>query len=266
MSYHDRPERSSSEVARFLDDPIAWYHEYVLRDWKRETTEAMKFGTEVHAMIEHRSSDAIVRVIPDGVLNADGHRKGKAWKDWEAENPALVYVKEGEPNPFGTIWNHLLANSWTRDIIMHAEKEVEHVWDDEDMGPSRVKMDAVYQTYLVDWKTTSKSSERGFASEVFDRHYDVRLAFYRKGFRDLFKDDNGEFVDPEVYVVFIETSGGYKVTPYRLPDEWLDEAEAKLIITVEEMKRFNLEAYLDCEPKTLQKPRYATFDLENIWT
>lgn len=258
--YHSRPELSSSEVARFIEDPIAWYHEYKLRDWKRETTPAMQFGTEIHAMVENLGTDSIVREIPPEVLNADGHRKGKPWKDWEAENPALIYIKQGEPNPIATIWKHLMANSWCREIILNAEKEVEHVWNDEDTGPSRIKMDSVYQTALVDWKTTSKKCERTFTAEVYDRHYDVRLALYRKGFRDLFG------FNPEVYVVSIQTSGGMKVTPYRIPDDWLEEAESRLIITVDDMRRFDLNRYLDAEPITLTKPRYATFDLESIGT
>lgn len=257
MSYHDRPELSSSQVASFLGDPIEWYHVHVAKDWPRmQPTAEMRLGTDVHAMIEHGGSDAIVKEIPSNVLNADGHCKGKAWTDWKAANPANVYLKPGEPNPLKTIWEHLLANAWCRDVIEHADKEVEHIWNDPDLGPCRVKFDAVIGGTVIDWKTTTKRCARTFAADCYARFYDVRLALYRRGHTDRFG------TMPEVVIVAIETSGGMKVTPYKMPADWLDEADARLILAVDDMRRFNLDRYLDQSPVDLVKPRYATFNLE----
>ena len=58
--------------------------------------------------------------------------------------------------------------------------------------------------------------------------------------------------------------GGMKVTPYRMPEDWLEEAEARLIVAVDDMKRFNLDRYLNQAPMDLEKPRYATFNLEEV--
>lgn len=265
--YHNRPELSSSEVAAFLDDPIQWWHQWKLKDWKKkEPTIAMSFGTKVHDMAEHtlpamiraKGWESFIKVIPADVLNADGHCKGKLWTAWKEANQSDFYLKPDEQNPFVQIWDHLMANSWCRSVIEHGQKEVEHFWEDEDLGPCRIKLDVALNNVLVDWKTTHKRTAREFANDAASRSYDVRLAFYRRGFRDAFG------CDPEVFIVAINTKGGFKVTPYRMPDAWLEDAEAKLILTVDDMKHFNLSRYLDCSPIVLEQPRYAVLNLESI--
>lgn len=267
-SYHDRIELSSSEVAAYLNDPIEWWHQYKAKDWPRkEPTVAMTFGTKVHEMAEHtlpamikaRGWDSFIKFVPETVLNYQGHRKGGTWTAWKEANPAELYLNHGEQNPFVQIWEHLTANSWCRAIIEHGQKEVEHIWHDADLGcDCRIKMDVSVSNVLADWKTTHKTSKYLFEREIFERKYDVRLALYRRGFRDLYQ------VDPEIFIVAINTKGGYKVTPYRMPDTWLDDAEAKLILTVDEMRRFNLSRYLDVAPVELEQPKYAVLNLESV--
>jgi len=258
IGYHERDELSSSEVATYLNDPIEWYHLYVKKDWKKEVTDAMKFGTAIHSMIEHGGSETIVKEIPESVLNADGHCKGKPWLDWKRDNPAEMYLKPGEPNPLKIIWEHLQANSFCKYLMQVGKKEVEHFWDDPDMGACRMKMDVSTPVLFADWKTTTKTCPRTFAADAFSRFYDVRLAFYRMGFRDL------HGCNPEVYIVSICTTGGMKVTPFLMPDAWLEEAEARLILAVDDMARFDIRKYLDSDPVALTKPAYATLDLESV--
>jgi hypothetical protein len=267
-SYHDRPELSSSEVAAYLDDPIQWWHQYKMKDWPRkEPTMAMAFGTKIHEMAEHtlpamikaRGWDSFIKKIPATVLNADGHCKGKTWTQWKEANPAELYLKPDEQNPFVQIWEHLMANSWCRAIIEHGQKEVEHFWHDEDLGCNcRIKLDVALNNVLTDWKSSRCKTKWKFENDVFERKYDVRLALYRRGFRDAYG------VNPEIYIVAINTSGGYKVTPYRMPETWLDDAEAKLILTVDEMRRFNLSRYLDVAPVELEQPKRAVLNLESV--
>lgn len=268
MNYHDRPETSSSQVAAYLNDPIQWYHVHVAKDWsKQEATVAMSFGTKVHEMAEHtlptmikaKGWDSFIKVIPRNVLNADGHCKGKAWTEWKDGNPSDLYLKPDEQNPFVQIWEHLMANTWCRSVIEWGQKEVEHFWFDEDLNcDCRIKMDVSINDVIVDWKTTHKTTARQFAADAYDKHYDVRLALYRRGFRNLYG------FDPEVYIVTIQTKGGFKVTPYRMPDTWLDDAEARLILVLDEMRHFSIERYLDCGPVVLEQPRYAVLNLEGV--
>lgn len=265
-SYHDRPELCSSEVAMFLQDPIKWFHVYKLGDWEVERTKPMRLGTTVHDMLEYslpimmqrKGWESIVKEIPRDVLNADGHCKGNAWKLWQLDNPAEIYYKPGEENPLRLVWDHIMANTFCRELVECGDKEQEHYWTDEDLGDCRIKTDVIHVRKLADWKTTCKREARAFAADAFTRSYDVRLALYRRGFRNMFG------FDPEVYVVAICTSGSMAVTPYRMPDSWLEDAEAKLLLTVDEMRHFSLGRYLDCAPVELVQPRYAVLDLETV--
>jgi hypothetical protein len=257
VNYHDRPELSSSEIATFIADPIRWYHEYCLKDWNREVTDAMELGTAVHTMLEIGGYESLALDIPRHVLNADGHCKGKAWTEWKDANPAKVYIKPGEVNVLKQIWEHVKANSWISKHLREGAKESEYFWFDDDLASEcRMKADLINLPVLIDWKTTSKPDARTFAADAFARSYDVRLAFYRRGFRRRFG------FDPEVYVVAIRSTGGMQVTPYRMPDSWLDDAEARLFFIVDAMANFSLESYLDSKPVELVQPRYAQFDLE----
>lgn len=266
VDYHDRPELCSSEVAMYLQDPIRWFHVYKLRDWVVEQTKPMKLGTSIHNMLEYslpimmkrKGWDSLVKEIPREVLNSDGHCKGNKWKMWELDNPATIYYKPGEENPLRLAWENVMANRFCRELVEFGDKEQEHIWTDEDLGDCRIKTDVIRGRILADWKTTCKRDARTFAADAFSRSYDVRLALYRRGYRNLYG------CDPEIYVIAICTSASMAVTPYRMPDSWLEDAEARLLFTVDEMRNFSLGEYLDAAPVELVQPRYAVLDLEAV--
>jgi len=52
------------------------------------------------------------------------------------------------------------------------------------------------------------------------------------------------------------------VVPYRLSDSWLDDAEARLILAVDDMRRFNLNDYLNRGPFVLEQPRWSQVNLD----
>jgi hypothetical protein len=119
-------------------------------------------------------------------------------------------------------------------------------------------MDAVAVPILADWKTTSKRNPRTFAADAFDRHYDVRLAMYARGFEDKYG------FRPEIYIVAIQTTGGMAVNVYQMPAEWLEDAEARLLLACDEMDNFDIDKHLDVGPVPLVQPRYAVLDLEKV--
>lgn len=253
MNYHDNPARSSSEIAAFLADPIQWYHIYKTREWKRDPpSKEMELGTQIHRMIELGGSQAIVRQIPPEALNAEGHCKGKQWTEWKAANPAEIYLKPGESNPLEVIWDNLHANQWFLDVTDNADREVKHFWIDDVFGPCRCMWDLVTGgDTLVDWKSTNKRDARSFAVDAYKMNYDIRLAFYRIGFRDKYGKN------PDVFIGAINTSGGCEFTPFAFPSDWLDDAEAKLYDICEQMDNFDIDKHRNKRPQLLERPRWA---------
>jgi hypothetical protein len=230
----------------------------------------MKLGTSVHLVAEiglpRMSADGgwtkIIKVIPAEVLNDQGHRKGKAWTEWKAANPAEVYLKPDEPNPLAEIWANLIGNTFCADVLNDPNSMREHgvEWNDPLLGPCRLKADVLnmQQEYVLDWKTTRTKTARLFASDAASMHYDVRLAFYRRGIHYSLG-----FV-PAVYIVAINTSGGYEVTPYEMPEDWLDDADARLVFAVEGMRTFDLDKYRDKTVQRLAQPKWNILREEDL--
>lgn len=138
-AYHQRTELSSSQVSAFLTDSVKWYHQHVAKDWPRdEPTDAMQFGTNVHLMCAAGGVDALPIVAR---LPGADFRKAE-WKQWKAEQEASGKEVVDSVEPYERIWHHLQASEWTKNVLDSCDMEVEHIWDDEILGPCRCKFDA----------------------------------------------------------------------------------------------------------------------------
>jgi hypothetical protein len=242
-------------VSAFLADPVKWYHQYAVKAWARdEPTEAMQFGTNVHLMCAAGGPSA----LPIVGRPAEADFRKKEWKEWKAEQEASGVEIVDSLSMYRTIWQNLLSSDWIREVMRNTAKEVEHVWNDEVLGPCRCKFDAVSDGLIVDWKTTDKKNERGFVYSLLDFHYDVRLALYSRGYRDRFG------VPARIVLVAIQKSGGFGVQPYELPDEWVDDAEARLILTVDKMSSFDIRRALNVKPVMLTQPKFSQISDEDF--
>lgn len=260
IDYHSRNELSSSQIADFLQDPIKWYHVHQLRDWPRdEPTKAMRFGTDVHRMIELGGPEALkIYEVPRDVLNKDGHRKGKPYTEWAASLPAgATILPSGELNPFQIIWDNMRANPFVAAAIEQGEAEKEIFWTDSETGiRCRMKADKVFHQCFLDWKTTTSISPMAFQSEIYRRFYDIRLAFYRRGI----KAHTGKSM--RVLVVAIQNSPGHGCRVFELSPEWLEEADARLSRALECIANFDIDLELRSDPVLLSAPRWARYQNE----
>jgi hypothetical protein len=254
-AYHQRTELSSSQVSAFLTDPVKWYHQHVAKDWPREEpTEAMQFGTNVHLMCAAGGPSA----LPIVGRPAEADFRKTEWKEWKKAQEANGKEVVDSVEAYEVIWRHLQASKWTKNVLETCDMEVEHVWDDEILGPCRCKFDAESPGLIVDWKTTDKFSEYGFVRSILDMAYDVRIALYVRGFRNKYGEE------PHVVLVAIQKKPGYRIQPYTMAADWLDDAEAKLIQAVDAMQNFNIDAELNVAPKVIYQPRYAQLSIEEI--
>ena len=259
LAYHDRPELSSTQVAKFMDDPIAFYEIHVTGERSESPTDAMKFGTSVHEMIELGGPDKMpIAVIPREVLNKDGHKRGKAWTQWKAEQPddALLY-KEGEDIPWNKIWSNLVANDKCVPWLVADRKEEEFYWQDSASGlQCRAKLDVIDVSAIVDWKTTCSVDPRGFQSACHSMHYAERLSFYRRGYEQKYGER------PPCVAVAIENSGSYRVQPYEISESWLSKADDNLSRVLDQIANFDIQSERNQPIIELSEPKYARFDDE----
>ena len=77
--YHaDKTRVSRSHLVDFLQSPWLYFKRYIRRDpkWQKEATDALDFGILFHAaVLEGVPITDMVHLIPESVLNDDGHRK-----------------------------------------------------------------------------------------------------------------------------------------------------------------------------------------------
>jgi hypothetical protein len=247
--YHSRPELSSSQLAQFLSNPIAFHHVHTLEDWpKDEPTAAMAFGTLAHSMIELGGPDRldIVRRPADLDMRT---KEGKAWK---AENAGREIVTDADWDRLERIWTHLNACSQVRKFLGTGHTEKEIFWTHKSSGVDcRAKVDMLTSGVLIDWKTTSAETEEEFIKQAANMFYDVRLAFYRNGIETL----TGE--RPQVMVVGIQSQGGHEIFPLDFTQlmEELD-SEARMHKAVEDIVDFDIDEYLDRPIKMATAPAW----------
>lgn len=259
--YHQRPELSSTQMAMFIDDPVAFHFIHQVGTWpKPEPTEAMKFGTSVHEMIELGGPDKMpIVVIPREVLNKDGHRRGKAWTNFKEDNPDALFFKEGERIPWFEIWNNLNANENCKRWIECERKEEEFYWQDKVSGlHCRAKLDVVSDLPIVDWKTSRHVDPRGFQAACYQMHYPERLCFYRRGFEAKYG------TRPPAVAVAIENKGSYRVQPFEISEQWLEQADETLSRVLDSIAALDIESELNKPIIEVSAPKWAKFDSEYI--
>ena len=257
--YFSRPGLSGSQVATYLADPIKWYHQYIAKDWPFDPpTPAMQFGTMVHSMLETGGPVPLcVAVKPDGLDLRT--KEGKAWLAGAKEEERTI-IDSDQWQSLNRIWEHVRSNGWLFASLLSGTPEMEFYWDDDDLGECKGKIDLLTDAgAIIDWKTTSCRTEHAFINEIVSRSYDVRMALYRRAVREMTHNDF-----PPVYLVSIQTTGGNSVQAFRLSEDWLEDAEARLIVAVDEMREFNLAAHLNRPPKTISQPRYSVLNLETV--
>lgn len=87
--YHEDSSLSHSGLDTFLDDPALYYGRYLSKQWPREESDALEFGSVFHErFLFGRPLKELVCEIPANVLTSNGQRRGKAWEEWSAEQRA----------------------------------------------------------------------------------------------------------------------------------------------------------------------------------
>jgi hypothetical protein len=232
--YLDYPAVNSSQVAKFLADPIKWYHEDKIQDWPRDPpTPAMEFGTNVHRMIVAGGPTEMISTIPQEFLkvNGDINGKSKAYKQWAHERPGKILLKPGAFNPYAIIWDHLQMHpTLLRWIETGRHEEMLHFeWEGI---ACKVECDLIIDGVIIDWKTISTLQPRKVRAEVKERHYPVRLGFYQEAYRQ----EHGVF--PQCILVFIKNKPGYGVLPREIDADWLAESRELAFETLLRMQTY----------------------------
>jgi hypothetical protein len=183
--YHDGPGVSNSGLKIFRDDVRLYHHQYVLGNRQQERKDYFDFGSAVHE-VALLGDDSNIVVISEDVLSSDGSKRGKAWKQFEAENAGKLLLKPHERDAVmacvGSIKQHPIASKF---LSCEGPAECAFYAKDQSLELTlKCKPDKLAVTkrgvVIVDLKTTESVNPSSFARSITQYEYDHQQVFYER--------------------------------------------------------------------------------------
>jgi hypothetical protein len=129
----------------------------------------------------------VMRIIPEHVLNGDGHRKGAPWKQWAALNDDKILLKESECEEILRAVQNCRAEPKAI-MVLDAPGEFQHTikWLDDETGLwLRCRIDKLAYlhvgTFPADIKTCRSNHPRKWWNDVNEYGYHRQAAWYSDG-------------------------------------------------------------------------------------
>lgn len=261
--YHaDRARVSRSQLVDFMGSPRTFKRRHRDRapSWQKKPTKAMDFGTSCHtAIFVDRDATKAFAIIPDDVLNNDGHKKGGAWLKWKRENPDKHHLLASEGESWQEMWESIQENDAASKLLMGryagAMEEFTIQWTYEGID-LRCRIDRVIPTWcLVDLKTIQCADEHDIQREMTDRKLFFQAAFYRWAWYLV----SGKWL-PFVFV-FVEKVAPYRTVCRNMPEDWMDDGLEEALDGLRRLQACADEDYwprhFDNEIRTIERPRYS---------
>lgn len=251
MNYFDINALSYSGLKEFAKSPAHFKYWLTKQD---EATEAMKFGSALHAAL----------LEPDKLAVQEGGTtwRTKGFKDFEAENNEKVCVPEDAFRIIELMTTSLLGNMTVKGMLSRAEKETELFWEDNDYSfKCKCKIDMLYvqndTAIIADIKTTDDATPSAVAKTIANFKYHWQASWYP----DAVRQCRG-IKDVRFLWIFVEKKPPYSVGLYEPDAEMLDVAHRQ----IQEL----LPDYAEClekdhwpsissQTQTISLPKWATY-------
>lgn len=216
--YHKMPGLSSSKIRAYAQDPGEFHWRYILGNgWDEPPTRAMNLGTVFHLAVLQPEL-----VHEQAVVSPYSSYRTNEAKDWrqEQEEAGVIVLTEAEMKMVENMQQACSRHEAFRDRF-RPDGLVEHAITFEYMGePCRVMLDYHHPDtgLVIDLKSTTDPSPRGFRQSVRKYRYDIQDYIYREGFCAYYGDWPG--------FLFLAAGKGerHPVALYELGDMTLSKA------------------------------------------
>jgi hypothetical protein len=179
--YHARQEISCSMVKVFCDSQRKYQKRFVEKTMQRQETKSMTIGTLAHACIlePHLLEGHCVR-IPPGVLNDQGHRRGKLWTEFRDAHEGKTLITEEEYETLQAMFDAVYQNEFCASFLLAdggvAESTI--LWEYQ-CHPLRSRLDLELPEWIIDVKTCVEGTPEDFAKGGYSNYrYALQAAFY----------------------------------------------------------------------------------------
>lgn len=234
--YHADFTRISNSMRKVFCDSRRLYEGRFITNTvpQRTATAALDIGTISHAAIlEPHIVERVCVPIPPDVLNAQGHRKGKPWTDFEASlQPNQIAATPGDIRLALALRDACMKNPATRKWLdMDGPTEQSIRWSDLATGlPLRCRPDKRTTRCIIDVKTCRNSSPVEFSKSCAQFAYAEQAAFYQQGVAALL---GGEIL-PVVFIA-VSKEPPYVARAYELDEKAMEYARERVFKSLEDL-------------------------------
>ena len=211
--YHAGLEQSSTKVKAAFNGSGKHYWEAQYGS-KKEPTQALIEGSAFHAMMEGRDIWQVEFVVkPEGLSLST--KEGKKFKE-ENSHRHILTPNFGErlERMSNAVYNFSPALEF---MNIQGQAETSHYWTDEMTG-LRCKCRPDYITdnleYVIDYKTTTDASKKGFQRAIVQYGYDIQAGFYMDGIEKSMGHRPKNFI-----FIVVEKQPPFNVAVYVADDE-----------------------------------------------
>lgn len=216
-------------------------------EWKLES-DAAKIGTAIHVLVlEPEHFDERYCELPAFELSEDNKTdkgrpsKSKATSFYKSavneflmQRPGIEILNAGQMGVVQKAGRIASQHPVMRQLLDEFDTQTEVTLLGEIEGVKcKARLDSVNLrlNQLLDLKTCTDASQRGFGRQFANLHYGFQLAFYRELYRQNFDRE------PDVNILAVETSGDYDRVNYPIPECALDVGFSQVRETMRRYKQ-----------------------------
>ena len=241
--YHGRKTHISSTGLRAYKKNKKQFKYSLTHDLVKQT-KAMSDGSAIHAfLLERAVFDSDFAIKP-----ADMRLNTKEGKKWASDNKNKIIIDSELGNNLFEIEKSFLDSPAKIIYDIKGQTELSYFWDDFGLVKGKCRPDWISDdgNIIVDVKTTTDASPRGFQKSIANWGYHLQLGWYMRGLQKLGIPCN-EFI-----FIAIEKTPPFSVGVYRADREMIlyaDKEINKLVVDMD--KSFKSEEYPDYTPEIM---------------
>lgn len=251
--YHARLEYSQSQVKLLPKEPERFYNQHVVKPpaLRQPPTRAMELGTILHRLI---LEDESLNVIPAEVLNRDGYRMGKAYRQWKADTircgkalclewadyPGCEWVTPREAADLVGMQEALNQEPVASQILAASgDVELSLFWSDPvSVLPLRARLDKVSAGAKGGLVTDLKSTHVDPFNEWEIEKHILRLQYHRQAawYLDAASAYYGEPIK-DFWLVFAQSEFPYRVSVVPLHEDAIERGRTENRLALADLRK-----------------------------
>lgn len=181
--YHaDTSRVSRSELVTLIKSTWQYFKRHVERAplYQQKETDSFEFGTLFHAaVLELKPVHTLAHVIPDEVLNVDGHRKGGKWLAWKNCHDDKPCYKPQELLIPEEMLRSVMSSQAAMDLLSGDGRNEQTIHWQYGSIPCRTRVDRLKADCIVDLKTARSCDLNSINNSLEYDEYYKQAALYQ---------------------------------------------------------------------------------------